>query len=109
MFLRQVKTLECLSHPRIVSYKHSWLELHRSNPFCPFVPFLFILMSFCSAGNLETLVLPPQEEDKSPRRRKGRGKAAQEWRCLSDDQVWGLFLDILLGLQYLHHQGILHR
>lgn len=37
-----------LHHPNIVEYKHSWLELSRRSEFCPFVPFLFILMQYCT-------------------------------------------------------------
>merc|ERR1719482_1732428 len=51
--IREVKTFERLHHPNIVEYKHSWLELSRRSPFCPFVPFLFILMQYCNGGSLD--------------------------------------------------------
>ncbi|EER00177.1 hypothetical protein Pmar_PMAR000145, partial [Perkinsus marinus ATCC 50983] len=50
--VREVTLERIAAHPNIVSYKHSWLELHRSNEFCPYVPHLFILMSFCDGGSL---------------------------------------------------------
>merc|ERR1719265_453665 len=54
--LREIKTFEKLHHPNIVDYKHSWLELSRSSPFCPFVPFLFILMQYINGGSLHELI-----------------------------------------------------
>ncbi len=88
--MKEVKALELLgSHPNIVSYKHSWLEMHRANELCPFVPYLFILMSYCDAGSLEDLI--------------GAGNS------IPDPAVWGLFLDVCNGLQYLHRHFVLHR
>ena len=96
-------------------------------------------MEFCDGGNLESLVLPREEvedlnkEEEKPdellkeemRRRKAElrrkrescfieelpKKAARELgpTLLSDAEIWGIFVDIVLGLQFLHHQGILHR
>jgi protein-serine/threonine kinase len=86
--IREVKALELLGgHPNIVSYKHSWLEMHRANEMCPFVPYLFILMSFCDKGSLEDYTDV----------------------VLDDQNIWGLFLDIVFGLQYLHRHFVLHR
>jgi serine/threonine protein kinase len=87
--MREVKALERLAtHPNIVAYKHSWLEMHRANEFCPFVPYLFILMSFCDGGSLESLVTTSS---------------------LSDELVWSLFLYICQGLQHLHRNFVVHR
>jgi len=94
--IREVKTFERLHHPNIVEYKHSWLELSRSSPFCPLVPFLFILMQYCNGGSLDELIW----QEGSPARPKPP---------LTATQIWHFLLDILLGLQHLHRQGILHR
>merc|ERR1712066_767036 len=94
--IREGKTFEQLHHPNIVEYKHSWLELSRTSEFCPFVPFLFILMQYCNGGSLDELIW----HDGEPSRPK---------EALPLSQVWQLLLDILLGLQHLHQQGILHR
>jgi len=94
--IREVKTFERLHHPNIVEYKHSWLELSRSSAFCPLVPFLFILMQFCNGGSLDELIW----HDGNPSRPK---------LPLTVTQIWHLLVDILLGLQHLHQQGILHR
>jgi len=94
--IREVKTFERLHHPNIVEYKHSWLELSRSSLFCPFVPFLFILMQYCNGGSLDELIW----HDGKPTRPKA---------ALTLVQIWRFLFDILLGLQHLHRQGILHR
>eukprot|EP00930_Biecheleria_cincta_P047577 TRINITY_DN33003_c0_g1_i1.p1 TRINITY_DN33003_c0_g1~~TRINITY_DN33003_c0_g1_i1.p1 ORF type:complete len:891 (-),score=140.13 TRINITY_DN33003_c0_g1_i1:92-2764(-) len=94
--IREVKTFERLHHPNIVEYKHSWLELSRRSEFCPFVPFLFILMQYCNGGSLDELIwhdgCPSKPKDPLPIR-----------------HIWHFLLDILLGLVHLHRQGILHR
>lgn len=94
--VREVKTFERLHHPNVVEYKHSWLELSRSSLFCPLVPFLFILMQYCNGGSLGELIW----RDGDPSRPKP---------ALIVTHVWQLLLDILLGLQHLHRQAILHR
>ncbi|CAJ1333498.1 unnamed protein product [Effrenium voratum] len=94
--VREVKTFERLHHPNIVEYKHSWLELSRRSEFCPFVPFLFILMQYCNGGSLAEMIW----HDGSPITPKDP---------LSTEQTWHFLVDILLGLQHLHRQGILHR
>ncbi|KAF4672512.1 hypothetical protein FOL47_000427 [Perkinsus chesapeaki] len=132
--VREVKTLERIAaHPNIVSYKHSWLELHRSNEFCPYVPHLFILMSYCDGGSLADKIfgapaepLPTVEAVRLRRRgllklesghggdsnTNGSGSSQQQYNDphrLSDGQIWQWFIDITRGLQHLHHLGVLHR
>lgn len=90
--MREVKALERLAaHPNIVSYKHSWLEMNRANELCPYVPFLYILMSFCDSGSLEDLLF------------------TDPTTVIPDSTVWPLFLDVTQGLQHLHRNFILHR
>lgn len=94
--IREVKTFERLHHPNIVEYKHSWLELSRRSEFCPFVPFLFILMQYCNGGSLDELIWHD-------------GRISKPKDPLPIRHVWHFVLDILLGLVHLHRQGILHR
>lgn len=94
--VREVKTFERLHHPNIVEYKHSWLELSRRSEFCPFVPFLFILMQYCNGGSLAEMIWHD-------------GNLMTPKEPLSTEQTWHFLIDILLGLQHLHRQGILHR
>ncbi|CAE7650709.1 iksA [Symbiodinium pilosum] len=94
--VREVKTFERLHHPNIVEYKHSWLELSRRSEFCPFVPFLFILMQYCNGGSLAEQIW-----------HDGNSQTPKDQ--MPTEQIWHFLLDILLGLQHLHRQGILHR
>eukprot|EP01054_Gregarina_sp_Poly1_P004865 Gregarina_sp_Poly_1__4864@NODE_258_length_10499_cov_54_071223_g225_i0_p3_GENE_NODE_258_length_10499_cov_54_071223_g225_i0NODE_258_length_10499_cov_54_071223_g225_i0_p3_ORF_typecomplete_len394_score63_29Pkinase/PF00069_25/3_5e26Pkinase_Tyr/PF07714_17/1_4e17Pkinase_fungal/PF17667_1/0_014Kdo/PF06293_14/0_055MAP65_ASE1/PF03999_12/0_079_NODE_258_length_10499_cov_54_071223_g225_i052886469 len=91
--LREVRIRENLHHQNIVAYKHSWLEMHKSGPFCPAIPWLYVLMDYCDGGDLELLI----------------SSQIAAGKFLSDIQVWALFLDILEGLNHLHRTGILHR
>lgn len=92
--MKEVKALERLaSHANIVAYKHSWLEMDRANELCPFVPYLYILMSFCDAGSLEDMIWSP----------------TRTAAVLPEATVWALFIDIAQGLQHLHRNFVLHR
>ncbi|GFE52951.1 Wee kinase [Babesia ovis] len=88
--IREVKVRERLRHPNIVDYNHSWLEMHRLNEFCPYVPWLFVLMAYCNGGDLESFV---------------KKFSAQ----LSDEEIFVLMIDIVNGLCHLHRHGIIHR
>ena len=55
--LQEVKTLEGLNHPNIISYKHSWLERTKPADFGPDnIPTLFILTEYANAGNLHDFI-----------------------------------------------------
>jgi serine/threonine protein kinase len=55
--LQEVKALERLQHPNIVSYKHSWLERTKPADFGPDnIPTLFILTEYANAGNLHDFI-----------------------------------------------------
>ncbi|GBE59363.1 kinase domain containing protein [Babesia ovata] len=88
--IREVKVRERLRHRNIVDYNHSWLEMHRLNEFCPYVPWLFVLMAYCNGGDLENFV-------------KRFGKE------LDDEEIFVLLLDIVNGLCHLHRHGIIYR
>ncbi|KAK1933528.1 protein kinase domain containing protein [Babesia divergens] len=88
--MREVKVRERLRHRNIVDYNHSWLEMHRLNEFCPYVPWLFVLMAYCNGGDLENFI------------RRFGGE-------LDDEEILVLFLDIVNGLCHLHRHGIIYR
>ena len=93
--MKEVKALERLaSHPNIVAYKHSWLEMDRANELCPYVPYLYILMSYCDSGALDDLLWPSDGS-----------KAC----LLPESTVWSIFLDVTQGIQHLHRNLVLHR
>ncbi|EIN08699.1 kinase-like protein [Punctularia strigosozonata HHB-11173 SS5] len=48
--LKEVRLLEKLHHPNIISYHHSWLEACQFSSFGPKVPTLHILMQFAEGG-----------------------------------------------------------
>mmetsp|Transcript_41683 Transcript_41683/g.93647 ORF Transcript_41683/g.93647 Transcript_41683/m.93647 type:complete len:576 (+) Transcript_41683:124-1851(+) len=100
--MREVKALERLRHMNVVDYKHSWLEVSRHSEFCPYVPFLFILMEFCNAGSLEGLIWPKGFV-------RGAKNNAVSAVFLSETLIWILFRDVCRGLAHLHSHGILHR
>ncbi|KAH9940700.1 kinase-like protein [Amylocystis lapponica] len=63
--LREVRLLESLHHPNIVTYHHAWLETCQFSSFGPKVPTLHILMQFAEGGSLDDFIdarlgrLPP--------------------------------------------------
>ena len=91
--IREVKALEALTaSPFVVAYKHSWLDVHRHNEFCPYTPFLFILMTFCDKGSLD---------DKY-------NDHIRNTQSISEETIWSYLGDLISGLHHLHRAGILH-
>ncbi|KAK1444937.1 eukaryotic translation initiation factor 2-alpha kinase like protein [Babesia gibsoni] len=88
--MREVKIRERLRHRNIVDYNHSWLEMHRLNEFCPYVPWLFVLMGYCNGGDLEGFIKLFGDQ-------------------LDDEEVFVLLLDIVNGLSHLHRHSIIYR
>ncbi|KAG8966342.1 putative serine/threonine-protein kinase iks1 [Tulasnella sp. 419] len=58
--LREVRLLETLRHPNIITYHHSWLESFRFSPFGELVPTLFILMQWAEGGSLDDYIASRQ-------------------------------------------------
>lgn len=54
--LREVKHLERLRHPSIISYHHAWIERASTSAFSPLVPHLYLLMSYCNGGSLHSYI-----------------------------------------------------
>ncbi|KAF8590739.1 kinase-like protein [Ramaria rubella] len=54
--LREVRLLETMHHPNIVTYHHAWLETHQFSSFGPSVPTLFVLMQWAEAGSLDDFI-----------------------------------------------------
>ncbi|KAF8526599.1 kinase-like protein [Hysterangium stoloniferum] len=83
--LREVRLLETLHHPNIVTYHHAWLETCRFSSFGPAVPTLFVLMQWAEGGSLDDFirarlgVSPPSpgnnENDEEPQSRSARIRA----------------------------------
>ncbi|KAI0674365.1 kinase-like protein [Trametes maxima] len=54
--LREVRLLEKLHHPNIITYHHAWLEPSQFSSFGPRIPTLHILMQWAEAGSLDDLI-----------------------------------------------------
>ena len=110
--LKEVSVLENLSHPNIIDYKHSWIEMHQLGV-GPIVPCLFILMDFANGGNLEEFILsrkePQRASSKSLVLRSQSPIVTNASICLSEDEILSITRQICLGLAHLHSKGIIHR
>ncbi|TFK71136.1 kinase-like protein [Pluteus cervinus] len=54
--LREVRLLERLHHPNIITYHHAWLETCQFSSFGPKVPTLHVLMQWAEGGSLDDLI-----------------------------------------------------
>ncbi|KAJ7243169.1 kinase-like domain-containing protein [Mycena haematopus] len=54
--LKEVRLLERLHHPNIVTYHHAWLESCQFSAFGPKVPTLHVLMQWAEGGSLDDLL-----------------------------------------------------
>ncbi|TRM68347.1 kinase-like domain-containing protein [Schizophyllum amplum] len=52
----QIRLLEQLHHPNIITYHHSWLETAQFSPFGPRIPTLHVLMQWAEGGSLDDLI-----------------------------------------------------
>ncbi len=73
--------LNKLDSPYVVKYFHSFIENN----------FLNIIMEYCDGGDLSHFI------------------KAQFARPVAEAKVWKFFVQITLGLQYIHSKKILHR
>ena len=79
--INEVKILGSLTNPYIVRYYDSFVENKT----------LHIVMEYCERGDLSKLI------------------KNQMGRLLSEPRVWKFFIQMVLGLEYLHNKKILHR
>uniref|UniRef100_A0A8H7XRT1 non-specific serine/threonine protein kinase n=1 Tax=Psilocybe cubensis TaxID=181762 RepID=A0A8H7XRT1_PSICU len=54
--LREVRLLERLHHPNIITYHHAWLENSQFSSFGPTVPTLHVLMQWAEGGSLDDFI-----------------------------------------------------
>lgn len=90
--LSEVRFLQKLSlshHPFILGYNHCWIENYQPAFFGPKIPCLFILMEYSKYGNLENFLTKNKN--------------------LSFKAKWQIFIQILLALNLLHNDKIIHR
>lgn len=120
--LIEVQLLQGLSHPNLVSYRHSWLQDMQLSRFQAAIPCAFILQEYCNSGDLLHYIIGPgsnsspnaKEELKERMRRRSKGQSERaavkiSQRKLTFDEIYSLFRDITGGLAYLHAQNYIHR
>ncbi|KAJ3714285.1 kinase-like domain-containing protein [Lentinula raphanica] len=54
--LREVRLLERVHHPNIITYHHAWLETSQFSSFGPRVPTLHVLMQWADGGSLDDYI-----------------------------------------------------
>lgn len=79
--INEVQILASLRNPYIVKYYESFID--RSN--------LNIIMEFCENGDLDLFI-----------RKQGN-------RLLPERRIWKIFIQMLVGLHYIHKKNIVHR
>lgn len=87
----EAKIMSRLSHKHIVKY-HSSFELEEVEN-SRLISNLYIVMEYCEGGDLHRLV--------ASSRSKGK--------YLREEQIWKLFIQIALGLEFIHKNSIIHR
>lgn len=113
--LKEVNILERLSHPNIIDYKHSWLEIHQLTSHGPPVPVLFILMEYAQGGTLEDLLEKRKKGvNEKPLKIEYYSSSStppplSDSNILSESEIHHFLVDILNGLDHLHRHGIIHR
>ena len=79
--INEVTILSKLDHPNVVKYYDSFIEKNMLN----------IIMEYCENGDLSNLL------------------KAQYGRPLPENKIWKFFIEMCLGLDYIHKKKILHR
>lgn len=77
----EAELLASITSKFVVKYVESFVEDN----------YLYIIMEYCEGGDLSNFI------------KNQRGK------LLQDQQIWTIFIQVCLGLYYLHNQKILHR
>lgn len=77
----EVNILASLSHPYVVRYYNSFVENQT----------LHIVMEYCEKGDLSQIV------------------SGQRGKALPEPRIWKYFIQMCLGLEYIHSKKILHR
>ena len=79
--LNEVQIMSALDHPYIVKYYDYFIENKT----------LHILMEYCERGDLNKHI------------------KAQAGRPMPEQRIWKFFIQICMGLEYLHSKKVLHR
>ena len=86
--LNEIEIMGSLDSPYIVGYIDSFIDDQK----------IHIVLEYCSVGDLNSLV--------EKQRSMGSGTVAKPF---VDNLIWKIFINICLGIQYLHARNIIHR
>ena len=92
----EASLLKRMSHPNICAFLGSFMAAQGAT--------LCIVMAFCDGGDLNAAISKGPARGEAAKRRQGRTKA-----LFSESVVLGWFVQLALGLHYLHVQKVLHR
>ncbi|KZT20934.1 kinase-like protein [Neolentinus lepideus HHB14362 ss-1] len=134
--LQEIRLLERLHHPNIITYHHAWLEMARFSTFGVEVPTLHLLMQYASGGSLDdfiatrlgdnassssnqasemasrsTRIRAFREKQRTSHQGNARVHSGPKWKAvhlLSAEEIRRLFGDVVEGLAFLHGHSILH-
>lgn len=116
--LREVRLLEQVQHPNIISYHHAWVENTRLSAFGPPTPTLHLLMSWANGGSLHSWINQRRGGDdpsgdvaglsRAERVKRFRERKLGVVHLLRLDEILGLFEDVVQGLGWLHGRNVLH-
>mmetsp|Transcript_19262 Transcript_19262/g.18398 ORF Transcript_19262/g.18398 Transcript_19262/m.18398 type:complete len:122 (+) Transcript_19262:465-830(+) len=84
--MEEISMLGSLSSPYIVSYIDSFVQGTKVN----------IIMEYCELGDLQSLIV-------------GKIHSLTGPSVFGENVIWRYFIQICLGVNYLHEKGILHR
>lgn len=114
--LNEVRALSILSHPYIISYKHSWVELHIINqPFGIEIPVLFLCTELADRGTLNNMILTKNNvnnDNNNTRQHRSHNSSSSsnnQVTILSELQIWQMISQISDAVSYLHDCNIVHR
>ena len=83
--INETKILTSLKHPNIIEFKEAFYDKPSNT--------LNIIMEFISNGNLSNII----------------NYAIIKRKYIEESSIWKILTQILIGLNYLHNKGIIHR
>eukprot|EP01028_Stygiella_incarcerata_P004689 TRINITY_DN203_c2_g5_i1.p1 TRINITY_DN203_c2_g5~~TRINITY_DN203_c2_g5_i1.p1 ORF type:complete len:408 (+),score=85.16 TRINITY_DN203_c2_g5_i1:240-1463(+) len=81
--VNEIRILASIRHPNVVRYHEAFIENQK----------IYIITEYCRGGDLHSFI----------ERQKAKGA------FYSEDRVWSMFIQMLLGLSAVHSMDILHR
>jgi len=83
--LNEVRILASIEHENVIGYKEAFFDESSST--------LCIVMEYADGGDLQSKI----------------NKAKQDGYFVEEDEIWKIFIDMVMGLNALHKGKIVHR